>query len=103
MLPSAAKRVSATTQWNACTAGTRTVARFGAGFRGNASIAHAQRWTSTRPLGRRLSSSYTPRAGQPRHDVVLAALHEPFDAMQRDGHVSMDNDARIFVGTPVPS
>ena len=48
--------------------------------------------------GRLLSSSYTPREGDPRRERMLAALPALFAAHARDGHVSFDYDTRLFAG-----
>jgi len=81
----------------------RMIAWFGAGFRGSASFAHAQRLGFDAIVGRTLSSSYAPRVDQPGNAAMLAALRALFDSTQSDDHVSMDYDTRIFVGTPLPS
>lgn len=48
--------------------------------------------------GRLLSSSYTPKEGDPRRDAMLAALPALFAAHARDGRISFDYDTRMFVG-----
>jgi SAM-dependent methyltransferase len=48
--------------------------------------------------GRLLSSSYTPREGDPRRERMLAALPELFAAHSREGRVAFEYDTRLFVG-----
>jgi SAM-dependent methyltransferase len=48
--------------------------------------------------GRLLSSSYTPAPGQPGHELMLQELRRLFDEHQRDGQVSVDYDARLYLG-----
>jgi len=48
--------------------------------------------------GRLLSSSYTPREGDPRRAEMLAALPAVFDAHARDGRVAFEYDTRMFLG-----
>jgi SAM-dependent methyltransferase len=48
--------------------------------------------------GRLLSSSYTPRAGDPRREEMLAALPALFAAHERGGTVAFDYDTRLFTG-----
>jgi len=72
---------------------------FGNGWRGSARFAHAQ-WLDFDSLrGRLMSSSYVPKAGDPRQAPMLAELRELFERCQRDGRISFDYDTRIFVGT----
>jgi hypothetical protein len=47
---------------------------------------------------RLLSSSYTPKAGDPRREPMLAALPELFGAHARDGMVAFEYDTRLFTG-----
>ena len=47
---------------------------------------------------RLLSSSYTPREGDPRRDAMLADLPRLFSAHARQGRVAFDYDTRLFVG-----
>ncbi len=72
---------------------------FGAGFRGMARFAHAQRLDFEALRGRLLSSSYAPQAGHARHAAMLDALRALFDTTAVDGRVDFDYDTRIFVGT----
>jgi SAM-dependent methyltransferase len=48
--------------------------------------------------GRLLSSSYTPKAGDPRREPMLAALPELFARHARQGQVAFEYDTRIFAG-----
>lgn len=48
--------------------------------------------------GRLLSSSYTPREGDPRRAEMLAALPGVFEAHARDGRVAFEYDTRMFLG-----
>jgi SAM-dependent methyltransferase len=48
--------------------------------------------------GRLLSSSYTPAQGQPGHELMLEELRRLFDECQQDGQVSIDYDARVYLG-----
>jgi hypothetical protein len=48
--------------------------------------------------GRLLSSSYTPPAGHPNHEPMLAALDALFDAHARDGRISFDYDTELYLG-----
>lgn len=48
--------------------------------------------------GRLLSSSYTPKEGDPRRTQMLAALPELFAAHAHEGRVSFDYDTRVFLG-----
>jgi ubiquinone/menaquinone biosynthesis C-methylase UbiE len=48
--------------------------------------------------GRLLSSSYVPLAGQPGHDELLAGMKGLFDRFQRDGRVTIEYEAEVYVG-----
>ncbi|HTR41638.1 MAG TPA: class I SAM-dependent methyltransferase [Pseudomonadales bacterium] len=48
--------------------------------------------------GRVLSSSYAPEAGHPKHEEMLAALKEIFDAHQKNGTVAFEYDTRVHYG-----
>jgi SAM-dependent methyltransferase len=48
--------------------------------------------------GRLLSSSYTPKEGDPRRDAMLAALPAVFEAHAREGRVAFEYDTRVFLG-----
>ena len=53
---------------------------FGAGFCGGARFEHSQKLDFKGLCGRFLSSSYAPNTGHPRHELMLRALRELFDA-----------------------
>ena len=59
---------------------------------------NAQRFDFDGLQGRLLSSSYAPEAGQPRHDEMLAALKNIFDAHQKDGQVVFEYETRVYCG-----
>jgi SAM-dependent methyltransferase len=48
--------------------------------------------------GRLLSSSYTPQAGHPNYDPMLAELQRIFDAHEVKGRVALEYDTRVFYG-----
>lgn len=48
--------------------------------------------------GRLLSSSYTPEAGHPNHEPMLADLRRLFERCQQDGTVAFEYDTRMFYG-----
>ena len=48
--------------------------------------------------GRLLSSSYTPAAGDPRRQPMLAALARLFDAHHHDGRVRLEYDTEVYAG-----
>jgi ubiquinone/menaquinone biosynthesis C-methylase UbiE len=48
--------------------------------------------------GRLLSSSYTPQAGHPSHEPMLAELRRIFDAHQKSGTVRMEYDTKVYFG-----
>ena len=48
--------------------------------------------------GRLLSSSYTPKEGDPRREAMLAALPALFAAHAREGQVAFEYDTRLFLG-----
>ena len=48
--------------------------------------------------GRLLSSSYTPQAGDARHEPMLRELRRIFDAHQVDGRVTFEYDTRVYYG-----
>jgi len=51
-----------------------------------------------RLVGRLLSSSYTPAAGHPDRELILARLGEIFDRYESDGTVVMEYDTEVWVG-----
>ncbi|OOG60273.1 class I SAM-dependent methyltransferase [Rhodanobacter sp. C03] len=71
---------------------------FGAGYCGSASFEHGQRLDFEALRGRLMSSSYAPQAGHPKHEPMLHALRDLFDACAEHGTVSFDYDTRIFAG-----
>jgi SAM-dependent methyltransferase len=48
--------------------------------------------------GRLLSSSYTPKEGDPRREAMLAALPAVFAAHGHEGQVAFEYDTRLFLG-----
>lgn len=48
--------------------------------------------------GRLLSSSYTPKAGDPRREPMLAALPALYAAHEKEGGVAFEYDTRVFIG-----
>jgi SAM-dependent methyltransferase len=48
--------------------------------------------------GRVLSSSYTPAAGEPRHEEMLRALRDVFDAHAEGGTVAFEYETRVYLG-----
>jgi SAM-dependent methyltransferase len=48
--------------------------------------------------GRLLSSSYTPAAGDPRREAMLAALPALFEAHQQEGQVAFEYDTWVYYG-----
>ena len=72
---------------------------FGHGLRGQARFAHGQRLDFEGLRGRLSSSSYAPAPGHPRHEPMLAALHDLFDAHALEGRVTIDYATRVFAGT----
>jgi SAM-dependent methyltransferase len=76
----------------------RMRAWFGAGYVGGASFEHSQQLDFAALRGRLMSSSYAPQPGHPRHEPMLRALRELFDACAERGTVNFDYDTRIFAG-----
>jgi len=68
-----------------------------AGWREHA-FENVQRFDLEALRGRLLSSSYTPREGDPRRAPMLAELPALFAAHARDGAVAFEYDTRLFVG-----
>ncbi|HMN30873.1 MAG TPA: methyltransferase domain-containing protein, partial [Caldilineaceae bacterium] len=52
--------------------------------------------------GRLLSSSYSPEAGHPKHEPMLAGLRQLFDHYQRDGTVHMAYETKVHIGRLSP-
>ena len=73
---------------------------FGAGLRDVAEFPNAQSLDFDALRGRLLSSSYAPRPGHAKHEAMIAALRELFDATARDGRVDLVYRTRLFVGVP---
>jgi hypothetical protein len=48
--------------------------------------------------GRLLSSSYSPPAGDPRHEPMLAELQRLFDMHQENGCVRFEYETHIYYG-----
>ena len=48
--------------------------------------------------GRLLSSSYTPRAGDPKHEPMLRELRRIFDSNQVNGRIFFEYDTRVYYG-----
>jgi len=48
--------------------------------------------------GRLLSSSYTPRAGDPKHEPMLRELRRIFDSNQVIGRIFFEYDTRVYYG-----
>ena len=48
--------------------------------------------------GRLLSSSYAPEAGHPKHEAMLVALKQIFEAYQQDGRVIFEYETHVYYG-----
>jgi len=48
--------------------------------------------------GRLLSSSYAPAAGQPKHEEMLAALKQIFEARQENGAIAFEYETHVYYG-----
>jgi SAM-dependent methyltransferase len=59
---------------------------------------NSQRFDYAGLEGRLLSSSYTPAPGRPGHEPMIAELRRLFNEHQQDGQVSIDYDARVYLG-----
>lgn len=70
---------------------------FGDALPRTASFAYLQRFDHEGLKGRLLSSSYTPKVGDPAREPLLAALRVLFDAHQRDGRVAFEYDCRAWI------
>ena len=46
-----------------------------------------------------MSSSYAPQPDDPRHQPMLAALHQSFDHHQSDGVVIMEYETELFLAS----
>lgn len=71
---------------------------FGAGFVAETRIDHGQSLDFAGLRGRLLSSSYAPPPGAVRHEPMIAALRELFDATAKEGRVELAYDTQVFVG-----
>ena len=63
------------------------------------SFPHGQELDRAGLRGRLLSSSYTPREGNPDREPMLRALDEIFDRHARAGTVRIEYDTELYVGT----
>jgi SAM-dependent methyltransferase len=68
---------------------------FGGKFRSEA-LGNVQTFDFTGLRGRLLSSSYVPGQSDPRHQPMLDALREVFDAHQVDGQVQMHYQTQLY-------
>ena len=59
---------------------------------------NAQQFDRTGLIGRALSSSYVPNAGQPGHEAFLAGLNHLFDRHAVDGLVAFDYETKLHLG-----
>ncbi|HEY1611673.1 MAG TPA: class I SAM-dependent methyltransferase [Paraburkholderia sp.] len=73
---------------------------FGDGFERKTVFPNAQLLDFDGLKGRLMSSSYAPKAGDARHEPMLAALRELFDATAQDGRVNLAYDTRVYAGRP---
>jgi len=62
------------------------------------SCENAQTFDFAGVKGRLLSSSYTPEAGQPGHEPMIAELALIFEQHQRDGKVTCEYDTSVYFG-----
>lgn len=70
---------------------------FGSEF-GRARFDNSQQFDFEGLLGRLMSSSYAPEAGQPGHAPLAQALRELFDAHQHNGRVAFEYDTEVYLG-----
>lgn len=68
---------------------------FGGHFE-SATLPNAQHLDYAGLEARLLSSSYTPAAGDPRHDPMLSALRELFEQYSENRQVTIEYDTRLF-------
>lgn len=61
-------------------------------------FANSQHFDRAGLIGRALSSSYVPNAGQPGHDEFLAALNRVFDEHAAGDTVSFDYETKLHLG-----
>ncbi len=74
------------------------IERFFPGQAGFEIFYHAQEFDFEGLKGRLLSSSYAPEAGQSRHEEMLAALRQIFDACQENGRVIFEYETQVYYG-----
>ncbi len=75
---------------------------FSPGPFGRRTFANAQALDLEGLRGRVLSASYMPGPGHPRHEPMLAALEELFEASEQGGLVTLEYDTRITFGPLLP-
>lgn len=63
-----------------------------------ATYTHAQTFDYEGLKGRLLSSSYSPKAGHPSHEPMLAALRKLFATHQKDGRVEFPYETTMWFG-----
>jgi SAM-dependent methyltransferase len=73
---------------------------FGDGYERKTVFPNAQLLDFDGLKGRLMSSSYAPKAGDPRHEPMLAALRELFDANAKEGRVNFAYETRVYAGRP---
>jgi SAM-dependent methyltransferase len=73
---------------------------FGDGFERKTVFPNAQLLDFDGLRGRLMSSSYAPKAGDPLHEPMLAALRELFDATAQEGRVNLAMQTRVYAGRP---
>ncbi|WP_322008818.1 class I SAM-dependent methyltransferase [Paraburkholderia sp. J12] len=73
---------------------------FGEGYERKSVFANAQLLDYAGLEGRLMSTSYAPKAGDPRHAPMLAALRVLFDETQEQGRVNFAYETRVYAGRP---
>ena len=76
----------------------RMVGFFGSGAFGTKSFANEQVFDFEGLRGRLLSSSYAPAKGHPKHEPMLAALKQLFEAHQEGGRIRFDYVTHLYYG-----
>jgi ubiquinone/menaquinone biosynthesis C-methylase UbiE len=71
---------------------------FGRGAFGTKSFANGQMFDFDGLRGRLLSSSYSPPTGHPKHEPMLAALRQLFDAHAESGRVRFEYETHVHYG-----
>jgi SAM-dependent methyltransferase len=71
---------------------------FGREDLGHKIFANGQRFDFAGLRGRLLSSSYSPPAGDPKHEPMLAELQRLFDRHQENGWVRFEYETHIYYG-----